>query len=102
MKIYLIERDYNKFKYLDLYFKTYAEEVTTINCELEDFLKNNNWFSNQITEFELVPNNALNIPIFLPPITSRKKSKLPKLNMVYKNIDTIYKNIYLDNLFKRI
>lgn len=41
MKIYLIERDYNKFKYLDLYFKTYAEEVTTVNCELEDFLKNN-------------------------------------------------------------
>ena len=39
--------------------------------------------------------------LFLPPITSRKKSKV-KLNMVYKNIDTIYKNIYLDNLFKKI
>lgn len=42
MEIYLIEKDYNKFKYLDLYFKTYTDEkVKTVNSDLKTFLMNN-------------------------------------------------------------
>ncbi len=37
MKIYIIEKDFNKFKYLQLYFKD--EEVTLVNESLEEFMK---------------------------------------------------------------
>ena len=42
MEIYLIEKDYNKFKYLELYFKTYAKgKVKVVNMDLKTFLMNN-------------------------------------------------------------
>lgn len=39
MKIYLIERDFNKFKHLKTYFEN--EDVILVNEEFESFMKNN-------------------------------------------------------------
>lgn len=39
MKIYLIERDYRKLKYLEAYFNN--ENVNFVNDEFENFIKNN-------------------------------------------------------------
>lgn len=38
MKIYIIEKDFNKFKYLQLYFKD--EDVILVNESFENFIKN--------------------------------------------------------------
>ena len=38
MKIYIIEKDFNKFKYLKLYFND--EDVILINESFEQFMKN--------------------------------------------------------------
>lgn len=38
MKIYIIEKDFNKFKYLQLYFN--EEEVILVNESFEQFIKN--------------------------------------------------------------
>lgn len=40
MKIYLIERDFEKFKYLKVYFKD-LENVCLVNSDFETFIKNN-------------------------------------------------------------
>lgn len=42
MDIYLIEKDYNKYKYLELYFNTYTKgKIKVVNTDLKTFLTNN-------------------------------------------------------------
>ena len=42
MEIYLIEKDYNKYKYLELYFNTYTKgKIKVVNTDLKTFLTNN-------------------------------------------------------------